>query len=70
MVTKMQGMSGVDFDKLYVSESGIKGHEKLDTVMSTVESKASDPSLQDIAKAAHPLVKAHLNVAKQIMDKL
>ena len=70
MVTKLQGMSGADLDKMYVSESGVKGHEKLDMVMSTVESKASDPSLLGVAKAAHPLVKTHLKVAKQIMDKL
>ena len=70
MVTKMQGMSGAAFDKMYVSESGVKGHEKLDTVMSTVESKASDTSLKGVAKAAHPLVKTHLKVSKQIMAKL
>lgn len=29
----MQGMSGADFDKMYVNESGVKGHEKLDAVM-------------------------------------
>ena len=70
MVTKMQGMSGAEFDRLYVSESGVKGHEKLDTVMSTVESTASDASLKGVARAAHPLVKTHLTVAKQIMAKL
>jgi len=70
MVTKLQGMSGAALDKMYVSESGVKGHEKLDKVMSTVESSASDTSLKGVAKAAHPLVKTHLKVAKQIMDKL
>ena len=70
MVTKLQGMSGKDFDKMYVSESGVKGHEKLDKVMSTVQSSASDASLKGVAKAAHPLVKTHLKVAKQVMDKM
>lgn len=70
MVTKMQGMSGADFDKMYVSESGVKGHEKLDTVMSKVKSNASDSNLKDIEKAAHPLVKAHLKVAREIMTKM
>ncbi|MFD2934095.1 DUF4142 domain-containing protein [Spirosoma flavum] len=70
MVTKLQGMSGAALDKMYVSESGVKGHEKLDKVMSTVKSSASDPSLLGVAKAAHPLVKTHLTVAKQIMNKL
>ncbi|WP_223860847.1 DUF4142 domain-containing protein [Spirosoma validum] len=70
MVTKLQGMSGGSLDKMYVSESGVKGHEKLDKVMSTVESTASDASLKGVARAAHPLVKTHLTVAKQIVNKL
>ncbi len=70
MVTKLQGMSGAALDKMYVSESGVKGHEKLDKVMSTVESTASDASLKGVGKAAHPLVKTHLTVAKQILNKL
>ncbi len=70
MVTKMQGMSGAGFDKMYVSESGVKGHEKLDTVMSKVKASASDSNLKDVAKAAHPLVKTHLKVARAIQTKL
>ncbi|MBD2753067.1 DUF4142 domain-containing protein [Spirosoma validum] len=70
MVAKLQGMSGAALDKMYVSESGVKGHQKLDTVMSTVESSAKDPSLLGVAKAAHPLVKTHLKVATQILNKM
>ena len=70
MVSKLQGMSGAAFDKMYVDESGVKGHEKLDKVMSKVESNASDPSLKGVGKAAHPLVKTHLKVAKEIKSKM
>lgn len=70
MVTKLQGMSGASFDKMYVEESGVKGHEKLDKVMSKVESSASDASLKGIGKAAHPLVKTHLKVAREIKGKM
>ncbi|GAB3558538.1 DUF4142 domain-containing protein [Spirosoma fluminis] len=70
MVTKMQGMSGADFDKMYVQESGVRGHEKLDAVMSQVKSNASDKNLKDIEQAAHPLVKAHLKVSKEVMNKM
>jgi putative membrane protein len=70
MVTKLQGMSGAELDRMYVMESGVKGHEKLNKVMSKVESSASDVSLKGIAKAAHPLVKTHLKVAEQISSKL
>ncbi|GAB4023345.1 DUF4142 domain-containing protein [Spirosoma koreense] len=70
MVTKLQGMSGASFDQMYVAESGVKNHEKLDKVMSKVESSASDASLKGVGQAAHPLVKTHLKVARQIKDKM
>ncbi|GAB3792295.1 hypothetical protein GCM10028819_02240 [Spirosoma humi] len=70
MLSKLQSTTGMSFDRLYLTESGVKGHEKLDAVMSTVESNASDASLKGVAKAAHPLIKTHLKVARQIVDKL
>lgn len=70
MVSRMQGISGMAFDRMYVTESGVKGHEKLDGVMSKVKSSASDSNLKDVAKAAHPLVKAHLKVSREIMTKM
>ncbi|WP_229320885.1 DUF4142 domain-containing protein [Larkinella knui] len=70
MVTRMQGMSGTEFDKMYVSESGVKGHEKLDAVMSNVKKNASDSNLKEVEKAAHPLVKTHLKVAQEVMTKM
>jgi putative membrane protein len=50
MVTKLQGASGASLDKMYMDESGVKGHQKLDKVMSTVESTASDASLKGSVK--------------------
>ena len=70
MVTRMQGTSGMSLDRMYVSESGVKGHEKLDGVMSKVKANASDSNLKDVAQAAHPLVKAHLKVSREIMTKM
>ncbi len=70
MITKLQSASGMSFDRMYVTESGVKGHEKLDKVMSTVKSSATDASLKGIAAAAHPLVKTHLKVAQQIVAKM
>lgn len=70
MVTKMQSMSGMGFDRTYVTESGVKGHEKLDAVMSKVKSSALDASLKSVAQATHPLVKNHLNVSRDIVTKM
>ena len=70
MLTRMEGMSGTELDRHYVQEHGVKGHEKLDKVMTKVKSKGKDSNLLEVAQAAHPLVKTHLTVARQISAKL
>jgi putative membrane protein len=70
MVTKLQGMSGMEFDRMYVQEGGVKNHELLDKTLSKVESNAKDTSLKGLANAAHPLVKTHLKVSQQVLNKL
>jgi len=67
---KMKAQSGMSFDRMYVTESGVKGHEKLDGVMSKVKSSASDRNLKEVAQAAHPLVKTHLKVSREVMNKM
>jgi putative membrane protein len=69
-VSRLQAASGMAFDRMYVTESGVKGHEKLDTVMGKVESSAADANLKSVAQVAHPLVKNHLKVSRDIMTKL
>ncbi|WP_229375909.1 DUF4142 domain-containing protein [Fibrella aquatilis] len=70
MVSKMQGMSGAALDRHYIKEHGVKGHEKLDKVMSKVKMKGTDDNLTAVAKAAHPLVKTHLKVARDMEGKM
>lgn len=69
-INKMQSVTGMSIDRMYVAESGVKGHEKLDAVMSKVKSNASDSNLKAVAQAAHPLVKAHLKVSREILSKM
>ncbi|MGV3559203.1 DUF4142 domain-containing protein [Larkinella arboricola] len=70
MLTKMQSLSGEEFDRFYVMESGVNGHQKLDQVMAKVETTASDASLKGIASAAHPLVRTHLQVAQDVQNNI
>ena len=70
MISKMQGMSGAELDRHYISAHGVKGHEKLDKVMSKVKMKGTDDNLTAVAKAAHPLVKTHLKVAREMEAKM
>ena len=70
MVSKMESMSGAELDRHYIKEHGVKGHEKLDKVMSKVKMKGTDNNLTAVAKAAHPLVKTHLKVAREMEAKM
>lgn len=70
MLTKMQGMSGAELDKHYMQAHAIGGHEKLDKTMTTVKAQAKDDNLQALARAAHPLVKTHLKVARDMEKKM
>jgi len=64
MLDKMKSMSGSELDAFYISESGIKGHEKLEKVMATVQSQAKDSNLKNLASIALPLIRTHLQVSR------
>lgn len=70
MLTAMQGMSDTELDKHYMQEHAVKGHEKLDATMTKVKASGSDANLKAVAQAAHPLVKAHLKVSKEVVAKM
>lgn len=70
MLEKLSGLSGDEFDRAYVQESGVRGHELLDDVLERVETKAEDGDLVELASAARPLVQTHLQVARSVLDAL
>lgn len=70
MVKHLQNLSGTEFNRAYIQSSGVIGHEKLDQVMSKVESEGEDSDLLNLAAAAHPLILAHLQVSNEILQKL
>ena len=70
MVQMLKNLSGAEFDRTYIEQSGINGHEKLDAVMSRVESAAENADLKELAAAAHPLVLTHLQVSRAIAEKM
>jgi len=70
MLTRFEQLSGEELDRYYMAESGVKGHEKLDKVMSKVQAQAKDSNLKSLAAAAHPLVRTHLQVARTTLDSI
>ena len=63
-LTKLQQKSGAKFDREYLKEIGVDGHQKLRKTMNKVQSKAADPTLKAVAEAALPLIQTHLQVSQ------
>jgi putative membrane protein len=66
---KLQGLSGAAFDREYMGDM-VKDHEEdLKAVQKTAKD-AKDPELRAGAQKAEPIIKEHLEMAKQIHDSL
>jgi putative membrane protein len=70
MLKMLNGQSGAEFDRAYVEQSGVKGHQALNATMEKVESKAKDAALKALAAAALPLIKTHLEASRAEMSEL
>jgi putative membrane protein len=64
MISMLKSKSGLELDKSYLKESGIHGHEILEKTMEKVSSKAENQTLKSLALTALPLIKSHLQIAK------
>ena len=70
MVAMLQGMSGADLDRTYLTEIGVKGHEAVEKVLMKVEKQAADATLKTVAMTALPLVKTHLKIAQEEIGQM
>ncbi|HEY8560139.1 MAG TPA: DUF4142 domain-containing protein [Pyrinomonadaceae bacterium] len=69
LISKMNGVSGNELDVFYIRESGVNGHEKLQKVMTKVQSKATDPSMKSLAAATLPVIRVHMQVSRAEVAK-
>lgn len=69
LINKMNNMSGNELDVFYIRESGVKGHEKLNSTMTKVQSKAKDASMKSLASATLPVIKMHMAVSRAEVAK-
>jgi len=69
LATKAGGLSGAEADAFYISESGIKGHEKLQATMTKVLTKTKDATLRKLPIATLPVIRTHLSVSRSIKVK-
>jgi putative membrane protein len=65
MATQLQGMSGADFDKAYLTQQ-VQSHQEALALMSTYAKTGDTPAIKAAAKSAVPIVQMHLKMAQKM----
>lgn len=68
MAKKMEGMSGEEFDRMYMKQGGVNDHQKTLKLLKKAQKDAKDPDLKALAEKMTPTVDEHLKMAQQHAD--
>jgi putative membrane protein len=67
MTAKMQKLSGMEFDMMYVKEAGVKAHEKMEKLYMKESMSGMDMDAKAFAAKTLPTVRMHLQMARDMM---
>jgi len=67
MMAKMQKLSGMEFDMMYVKEAGVKAHEKMEKLYMKESMSGMDMDAKAFAAKTLPAVRMHLQMAREMM---
>lgn len=67
MMAKMQRMSGMDFDMMYVKEAGVKAHQDMEKLFMKESMSGKDMEAKAFAAKTLPVVRMHLQMAREWM---
>lgn len=67
MMMKMQKLSGMEFDMMYVKEAGVKGHETMEKLFMKESMSGKDMDAKAFAAKTLPTVRMHLQMARDMM---
>jgi len=70
MENKLSALSGEQFDKQYVDQSGSRAHKETHRLLQRVSSRASDTDLKSYASKIMPTVESHQQLAKETSKNL
>ncbi|MFN2453408.1 MAG: DUF4142 domain-containing protein [Pyrinomonadaceae bacterium] len=70
MMAKMQTLSGAEFDRAYIKQSGVKDHEKNAKVHERESTRGTDADLKAYAAKTLPIVQAHLQMARDMATSM
>lgn len=70
MMSKMQKLSGMEFDMMYVKESGVKDHEGMEKLLMKESMSGKDMDAKAFAAKTLPTVRMHLQMARDMMTSM
>ena len=69
MISQLRAMSGPQFDRAYLDQQ-IQAHEQTLALMNSYATTGAVPSLKAAAQMTAPLVRSHIEMAKQIESSM
>jgi putative membrane protein len=66
MSARMAALSGDEFDRRYMEQTGVKDHKATHALLKKIQSKAKDPDLKALAARMQPAVDQHLANVTQL----
>lgn len=70
MMTKLQSLSGAEFDMMYVKESGVKAHQDMEKLFMKESMSGKDMDAKAFASKTLPTVRMHLQMARDMMASM
>ncbi len=70
LLAKMQGLSGAEFDSMYVKMAGVKDHEKMEKLFMSESAKGKDADAKGFAAKTLPTVQGHLRMAREMTTSM
>ncbi len=67
MMAKMQKMSSMDFDMMYVKDAGVKAHQDMEKLFMKESMSGKDMEAKAFAAKTLPTVRMHLQMARELM---
>lgn len=67
MMAKMQRLSSIKFDMMYVKEAGVKAHQHMEKLFMEESMNGKDMEAKAFAAKTLPVVRMHLQMAREMM---
>jgi putative membrane protein len=64
LMNKLRGMSGAEFDRMYMQEAGVKAHSEMEKLFQKEASRGMDAEVKAFAAKTLPVVREHLQMAR------